>query len=112
LGITTSFLTAEIADAIGLPAQPGLLIQNVEPGSAADQSGLRAGDREVAIGNYLVVIGGDYIVAIDGQAVSSRYTLTRALERKKAGDVVRLTIMRGRRRLEVNVTLGESPQRL
>jgi S1-C subfamily serine protease len=112
LGITTSFLSADIADAIGLPAQPGLLVQNVEPGSAADQAGLRGADREVAIGNYLIAIGGDYIIAVDGQAITSRYTLSRTIERKKAGDELRLTIIRGRRRLEVNVTLGESAQRL
>jgi S1-C subfamily serine protease len=112
LGITTSFLSADIAEAIGLPAQPGLLVQNVEPGSAADQAGLRGADREVAIGNYLIAIGGDYIIAVDGQAITSRYTLSRAIERKKAGDELRLTIIRGRRRLEVNVTLGESAQRL
>ncbi len=112
LGITTSFLSADIAGAIGLPSQPGLLIQVVEPGSTAEQAGLRGADREVAIGNYLVAIGGDFIIAVDGQAVTTRNALTRVLERKKAGDAVRLTIIRARRRLEVNVTLGESPQRL
>ena len=112
LGITTSFLSADIAEAIGLPSQPGLLIQVVEPGSTADQAGLRGADREVAIGNYLVAIGGDFIIAVDGQSVTTRNALTRVLERKKAGDAVRLTIIRARRRVEVNVTLGESPQRL
>ena len=112
IGITTSFLSAEIAEAIGLPAQPGLLIQVVEPGSTAAQAGLRGADREVAIGNYLVAIGGDFIIAVEGQPVTSSGSLTRVLERKKAGDSVRLTIIRARRRLEVNVTLSESPQRL
>ena len=112
LGITTSFLSAEVAEALKMPAQPGLLIQQVEPGSAAGQAGLRGADREVAIGNYVVAIGGDYIVAVDGQPVVDRLTLTRVLERKKAGDPLNLTIVRGQRRMEVKVTLGEAPQRL
>ena len=57
-------------------------------------------------------MGGDYIVAVDGQAVTTRMALTRALERKKAGDLLTLTIVRGRRKLEVKVTLGEAPQQL
>jgi S1-C subfamily serine protease len=112
LGITTNFLTPDLAEALGLPAQPGLLIASIEPGSPADQAGLRGADREVAIGNYLVAIGGDYVVAVDGQAITSRLSLSRAMERKKAGDALRLTIIRGRRRMDVNLTLGESPQRL
>jgi S1-C subfamily serine protease len=112
LGITTSFLSPEVAEVLKLPAQPGLLIQQVEPGSAAGQAGLRGADREVAIGNYVVAIGGDYIVAVDGQPVADRLTLTRVLERKKAGDPLTLTIVRGQRRMDVKVTLGEAPQRL
>ena len=112
LGLTTSFLTADLAEALGLPAQTGLLVQVVEPGSAADQAGLRGADREVAIGNYVMAVGGDFIVAVDGAPVTTRAALSRVLERKKAGDPVQLSIIRNRRRLEVKVTLGELPQRL
>jgi S1-C subfamily serine protease len=41
-----------------------------------------------------------------------RLTLTRVLERKKAGDPLALTVVRGQRRMDVKVTLGEAPQRL
>ncbi len=112
LGITTSFLSPDLAEALNLPAQTGLLIQSVEPGSAADLAGLRGADREVAIGNYLIAIGGDFIVAVDGQPVTSRQSLSRVLDRKKAGDPLRLSIVRGRRRLDVDVKLGEMPQRM
>jgi S1-C subfamily serine protease len=112
LGVTTVFIPAEFAEALDLPARPGLLIQQVEPGSAADQAGLRGANREVIVGNYVVEIGGDFIVEVEGQPVSNRSVLTRALERKKAGDPLRLGIIRGRRQLTVTVTLGESPQQL
>ncbi len=111
LGVTTIFLSADLAEALGYPAQPGLLIQQVEPGSGADQANLRGADREVSIGNYIIPMGGDFIVGVDDQPVSSRYVLSRVMERKKAGDALRLTILRGRgRRTEVTVTLGEVPQ--
>jgi S1-C subfamily serine protease len=112
LGVTTTFLPAELAEALDLPSRPGLLIQQVEPGSAADQAGLRGANREVMVGNYIVAVGGDFIIEVDGQPVTSRNVLTRILERKKGGDPLRLTIVRGRRQMTVNVTLGEVPQRL
>jgi len=112
LGITTVFVPAEAAEALNLPNRPGLLIQQLESGSAAEQAGLRGADREVVIGNYVVDVGGDYIVEVDGQPVNNRSTLTRALEHKKAGDPLRLTIIRGGRQLTVTVTLAESPQQL
>lgn len=112
LGVTTIFIPAEFAEALGLPARSGLLIQQVEPGSAADQAGLREATREVVVGNDVILVGGDFIVEVDGQPVSNRTVLTRSMERKKAGDPLRLTIFRGRRQLTVTVTLGEAPQRL
>jgi len=112
LGVTTIFLNADVSEALGFPAQPGLLIQQVEPGSAADQARLRGADREVAIGNYVIEVGGDLIVAVDGQPVTGRNVLTRVMERKHAGEPLRLSILRGRRKMEVTVTLGEAPQKL
>ncbi len=112
LGVTTGFLSAELAEALGLPAHPGLLIQKVEPGSAADQAGLRGANREVVVGNYVIEVGGDFITEVDGQPVANRMVLTRAMERKRAGEPLKLTIVRARRTLTVTVTLGEAPQKL
>ena len=112
LGVTTVFIPEDFAETLELPARSGLLIQQVEPGSAAEQAGLHGADREIVVGNYVVDVGGDFIVEVDGQPVNNRNTLTRALERKKAGDPIRLTVFRGRRQLTVTVTLAESPQQL
>ena len=112
LGVTTGFLSAELAEALDLPARPGLLIQKVEPSSAAEQAGLRGSNREVVVGNYVIEVGGDFIIEVDGQAVTDRSVLTRAMERKRASDPLKLTIVRGRRTLTVTVTLGEAPQKL
>jgi S1-C subfamily serine protease len=112
LGVTTTFIPADFAEDLGLPSRPGLLITQVEPGSAADQAGLRGATREVVVDNYVVDIGGDFIVQVEGQPVTGRTVLTHVLERKKAGDPLRLTVVRGRRQFTVTVTLGQAPQRL
>ncbi|MBI3693844.1 MAG: trypsin-like peptidase domain-containing protein [Acidobacteria bacterium] len=112
LGVTTGFLSAELAEALDLPARPGLLIQKVDPASAAEQAGLRGATREVVVGNYVIEVGGDFIIEVDGQPVNDRSVLTRAMEHKRAGEPLKLTIVRGRRTLTVTVTLGEAPQKL
>jgi S1-C subfamily serine protease len=112
LGVVTVFIPAELAEAIELPARSGLMIQQVESGSAAAQAGLRGASRMAVVGNYEVPIGGDFIVEVEGQPVTTRNVLTRAMERKKGGEPLRLTIIRGQRTMNLTVTLGESPQRL
>src|SRR5207248_1840653 len=65
LGVRTIAITPELADEMGLPADHGLLIIQVTPGSAADQAGLRAGTERAYLGNTPISLGGDLIVAID-----------------------------------------------
>jgi putative serine protease PepD len=54
------------------------------------------------------VVLGDVIKAIDGQPIESAGEIFLALERKRAGDRVTVTLERGGRRLEVPVTLSET----
>ncbi len=108
LDIETLPIGPEIAEEIGLPADNGILIERVLPGGAAEKAGLRGGNRRMYMGNTPVNLGGDFIVGVDGQEVESAQDLSAALTRHRAGDVVVLTIFRGQRRLDVQVTLGDA----
>jgi S1-C subfamily serine protease len=111
-GIRPPFpVSGNLAEALDLPEEGGLLILRVERGSPAAEAGLRGGRRRVIIGNYEILIGGDLIVAIDGSPVSGRNDLTRAIRRKRPGDEVEFTIYRSGRTMKVRVKLGESPIR-
>jgi S1-C subfamily serine protease len=105
LGISTVFITGDLADALKLPKNGGLLIQEVARGSAAQQAGLRGGTELVAIGNQRLVIGGDFVTGIDGKPVNEEDALIRAISRKHAGDVMDLTVVRGGRTISVKATL-------
>jgi S1-C subfamily serine protease len=89
-----------------------LLIQGVEQGSPAGEAGLRGPRRIVIVGDRQLGIGGDLIVAVEGQPVDGADVLRRALDRKRAGDPLRLTLYRDGRRVDVTVRLGEAPQDL
>jgi len=54
------------------------------------------------------MLGGDLIVAIDGQKVQDEQDLAQMMNNHRAGDTVRVTIYRSKKRLDVNVALGEA----
>ncbi|MGI4755524.1 MAG: S1C family serine protease [Janthinobacterium lividum] len=98
----------DLAGEIGLPSDYGVLVQRVIPGGAADRAGLKGGTQRAAMGNTPVMLGGDFIVAIDGQEITSAQDISAVMNSHKTGDVVTVTIFRGRRRSDVKVTLGEA----
>src|SRR6266567_6991947 len=63
LGVRTLPIGPELAQEIGLPADYGLLIMQVTPGSGADRAGLKGGSERAYLGNTEILLGGDLIVA-------------------------------------------------
>ncbi|MGH9544256.1 MAG: S1C family serine protease [Terriglobales bacterium] len=110
LGVQTIPITPDLADQMGLAADSGLLIIRVVPGGAADHAGLRGGTERAYIGNMPIMLGGDLIVAIDGQQVQDQQDLSQVMNNHRAGDTVRLTVYRGKKKIDVSVTLGEARQ--
>jgi S1-C subfamily serine protease len=112
LGIRTVYVAGDLAGMLDLPPQGGLLIQSVERGSAAEGAGLRGPSRMVVVGGFQLGVGGDLILAADGQNIEDNNTLPRLLNRKRGGDVLELTIYRNGQTQKVRVKLGEAPQQL
>lgn len=112
LGVRTIAITPELADEMGLAADHGLLIIQVTPGSAADQAGLRGGTERAYLGNTPIMLGGDLIVAIDDQRIEDEQDLAQIMNNHRAGDTVKITIYRGKRKMDVTVSLGEARQQV
>ena len=108
LGIRTIPIDPEVANELGLAADYGLLIVQALPGGSADRVGLRGGSDRAYLGNTPIMIGGDLIVAIDGEKVESQQILAQIMNKHRAGDTVKVTIFRGKKQLEVPVVLGEA----
>src|SRR5690606_23323942 len=51
LGVQIQPMNPDLAAALGLPANRGEFIQSVQPGEAAEQAGLQAGDVVVEVNN-------------------------------------------------------------
>ena len=107
LGVSVVPVSGDYADALNLPTQGGLLIQEVERGSAAARAGLRGGKEVVQIGNAQLLVGGDLIMSIDGQPIDKDDAISRSLSRKRSGDTIEMTVFRGGRTMNIRVKLGE-----
>jgi S1-C subfamily serine protease len=109
LGIGVAELTKQVSGLFNLPAH-GLLVQKVDPGSAAAKAGIKAGGTSVVVEGQSWRIGGDVITAVDGHTVSTYSELRDAINRKKPGDTVKLDVVRHGQKSSVSVKLGQAPQ--
>jgi len=107
LGVQTVPVGGWLAEALDLPVQDGLLVEQTTKGSSAAAAGIRGGDRVAEAGMRRIVIGGDVIVALDGQKVANQFDMNVLLNRKRPGDTVTLTVYRGAKKVDVPVKLGE-----
>lgn len=95
LGVGTIPLTPEVAERFDLSVESGELVQSVEPGSGAEEAGVRSGD---------------VITAVEDTEVASYGDLLSTLRDYEPGDTVGLTIVRSGNERTLEVTLGERPE--
>jgi S1-C subfamily serine protease len=112
LGVRTIPISAELADEIGLPVDYGLLIVQVVPGGSADQAGLHGGNQRAYLGNTLIMLGGDLVVAIDGEKIEDEDALAQIMNNHRAGDTVKITIYRNQKKMDISVPLGETREQV
>jgi S1-C subfamily serine protease len=112
MGVSVAYVRGDLATELGLPAEGGLLIQEIVPGGAADEAGLRGARRLVEVGNQPLGIGGDLILSIDGVKADRIDAISRAVARKRPGDKVVVKIYRSGKASDVPVTLQAAPDSL
>jgi S1-C subfamily serine protease len=107
LGVETLPVGGWLGEALDLPVQEGLLVEVATPRGPAAVAGIRGGDRLVQAGMRRIHIGGDVIVAIDGQKVAGQLDVNVVLNRKRPGDTVNVSVYRGGKKMDIPVKLGE-----
>jgi 2-alkenal reductase len=111
IGIRMFGVDPFMAEQFDLPAEQGVLVTEVVPGSPADEAGLQEGEEVVLYGGMELRIGGDIIIGIDGQRVRDSDDLMSYLQLEvAAGDTVALTVMRDSEEQQLQLTLGSRPQ--
>lgn len=112
LGLSGGKLTPEYAEAMGLPADlRGVLVSEVVSGGPSEKAGIQASLRDATIEGIQAKVGGDVIVAVDGQAVASMDAIIDyLLTSKRPGDKITLTVLRDGQQKDIQVALGERPK--
>ncbi len=108
LGIVSYAIGPDLAEQMGLASDYGVLIQKVIPGGAAERAGLHGGNEQAYVGNTPIMLGGDLIVAIDGQQVTDPQDISAIMDKHQAGDTISVTVLRARRQMTVKLTLEEA----
>lgn len=98
--------------ALEIPVNDGLMVVEVQSGSAAERAGIKGPTQAVRYGRYQIPVGGDIIVAMDGQKIATRDDYDRALNNKNIGDRVQVEVMRDGRNVTLTMTLDEGPRSL
>ena len=111
LGISGTSLIPDLATAMHLDSnQHGVLVIDVMPNSPAEKAGLKGNDREIEIEGSQTRVGGDVIIAIDGQSLPEMDDLIAYLAGKtEVGQEVSLTILRDGKEETFSVTLAARP---
>ncbi len=106
LGIVMSPVSADLARDLNLPTSEGALITCVGKDGPAEKAGLRGGRTGTSTG---IEAGGDLIVEVDAQKVSTPEDVSAAIADDKPGDTVAVTYYRGNDRRTARVKLGQRP---
>lgn len=109
IGVGAQEVDQEIAQLFNLPAERGLLVVRVYESSGAAGAEMQAGTREVVIDGESYLLGGDFIVEIDGKPVSQAEDLRKAIMGKKVGDQITIEAYRGDEKRSFDVKLGRQP---
>ena len=109
LGVEGGSVNLMIKEANNLDSQRGAYIAGVVSDGPADAAGLRGTQSTTTIDGFPTPVGGDVVVALDGEPVRDFDDLLTRIAFKRPGDQVTLTVVRDGRQRDVTVTLEARP---
>jgi len=109
LGIEGGSLTPEVVQALKLPVDEGVLVNDVVGGGPADEAGIRGGDTSATIEGAKVRLGGDIITEVDGKKVTGMEEVINVVNAAKPGDELDVKVFRDDKTKQLKVTLGVRP---
>ena len=109
LGIEGGSITPQLAKALNLPVEEGVIVQSVVKGGPADKAGIEGGDTSATIDGAEVTLGGDIITEIGGKKIAGMDEVIEFVNKAKPGESVKLTLLRNGQEKTAEVTLGKRP---
>lgn len=111
LGFLGYSLTPELAHALDLPVDQGILVAQLYRNSPAVAAGIQGATQQAIVGNRRMYLGGDIVTAIDGNPLAGWNALQEYLAlNTQVGDTVTLSIVRNGTPQEIQITIAAQPQ--
>jgi S1-C subfamily serine protease len=110
LGISGGSITPDLAKALKLPVETGVLVNEVVKGGPADEAGVKGGDTSATIEGANLRLGGDVITEVDGKKVNGMEDVINAVNSASPGDEMELTVNRDGDVKTIDVQLGVRPE--
>jgi S1-C subfamily serine protease len=113
IGVSAQPLYPQLAEELGIDAEVGSLIDEVVPGSPADEAGLQGREERFRFQGQQVGRGGDVIVAVNGQELVDESDLPVLIAQHEPGEEITLEVIHADgEREDVTVELEERPDTL
>ena len=112
LGITGGDITSEIAQALNLPVERGVLVERVFSGGPADAAGIKGATGQGTVAGESFPVGGDIITRVNGKEVTGMEEVISAVDDHDPGDELTLTVLSDGSERDVTVKLGDRPGRI
>jgi S1-C subfamily serine protease len=112
LGISGGDLTSQLAEALDVQTESGVMVQDVTRDGPAADAGIRGATGQESVGGQPVPTGGDIITELDGEPVEGMEDVISLVNGMAPGDEITLTVLRDGEETEVAVTLGERPEQV
>ena len=109
LGISGATISPELARAVNLPVDEGVLVQSVVQGGPAEEAGIKGGSTSATIGGAGISLGGDILTEADGKKITSMDEIVELVNAAEPGDTIELTVLRDGSTKTATVTLGDRP---
>jgi S1-C subfamily serine protease len=109
LGISGGTITPDLAKALNLPVEEGVLVAEAVKEGPAAEAGIEGGNTEATIEGASVTLGGDIITELDGEKVKDMEQLIAIVDGRNPGDQIEVTLLRGGNEKTVTVKLGNRP---
>jgi len=109
IGVSGGTITPDLAKAINLPVEEGIIVQSVVKDGPADKAGIEGGSTSAEIDGAEVSLGGDIITEVDGKKVAGMEELVEVVNEAEPGDELELKIIRDGKPKTASITLGDRP---
>lgn len=112
IGVSTQPLYPQLAEKLGIDASQGAIVSRVVAGGPADDAGIVGSERNLFFQGQRFDVGGDVIVAVNGEPIEHAEDLGRMIGRLEPGETAEIEVIRDGERKTIEIELGDRPTAL